>query len=123
MTKAVITKDSKSVTATYVEATRDSDGRLIATGTLKRGLKIGSSVHKEFLLREAITGDLLAAEQQSRTETVLNFSAAVLARQLVRIGSFEGPFTVGMLSELRAYDFGVLRNAQLEIDAVGEFIE
>lgn len=110
----------KAFKAKYVQPERIND-RLIAKGTLRKGMKIGGEVAKEFEMREAITADLLAAETDASTENALNFNAALLSRQLVRVGTFEGPFTVGMIGKLCTQDFKILRDAQAEFDIVGEF--
>lgn len=104
----------------YVQAERNGDGLLVASGTLRRGIKIGSDTHKDFELKESISGDLLAAERDASMNHVLNFNAAVLARQLVRLGTFTGPFTVGLIAQMRTGDFNILREAQAELDVVGE---
>lgn len=104
----------------YLQSERDAKGRLIAKGLLKHGLKIGDAVCKHFTLQEAITADLLAAEDTASIQQALGFSAALLARQLVSIDEFDGPFTPGMLGQLRVGDFNILRAAQLEIDKAGE---
>lgn len=104
----------------HVQAERDDKGRLQATGTLKKGIKIGSEQHKSFVMREINTGDLLDAEREATTDTALNYNAAVLVRQLVKIGSFEGPFTIGMIRALPPGDFNTLREAQAELSIAGE---
>jgi phage FluMu protein gp41 len=124
VTKAVVCgADGVKRTATYVDAERNDKGLLVATGTLKRGLKIGTELHQEFALQEALTADLLAAELKAQTDTPLNFNTQVLVRQLVRIGSFTGPFTSELLAALRPFDFNRLRAAQNELEIVGEVIE
>lgn len=88
--------------------------------TLKHGLKIGGTVHKDAIIRESCAADLFAAEREATTETPLAFAGALLARQLVRIGTYEGPFTLAMLGTLKSDDFGRLRAAQEAVDALGE---
>ncbi|WP_028008683.1 phage tail assembly protein [Solimonas flava] len=89
-------------------------------GTLKHGLKIGDVVHKEFELREATTGDMFDAEAEVTPNQPLGFSGALICRQLVRIGTFEGPFVLGMLRKMKPTDFALLRAAQLEAEKLGE---
>lgn len=89
-------------------------------GTLQHGMKIGEAVHKDFELREATTGDMFDAEREVAPDQPLGFSGAMLCRQLIRIGTFEGPFTLGMLRKLKPTDFAILRRAQLEAEKLGE---
>ncbi|HEX7124681.1 MAG TPA: hypothetical protein VF406_02755 [Thermodesulfobacteriota bacterium] len=93
---------------------------LTKTGTLPKGLKIGGEVHRAFVLREATTQDYFDAETEVPTERFLTFHAALLCRQLVRVGTFEGPFTLAMLGTLHPADFDVLRQAQRELERLGE---
>jgi phage FluMu protein gp41 len=47
----------------------------------------------------------------------------LLARQLQSLGSYQGPFTLGMLRSLKAFDFNTLREAQAEFDLAGELTQ
>jgi phage FluMu protein gp41 len=94
------------------------DGRIF--GPLLVGLSINGVLHKDFELREALVDDLLDAENEADVSKPLNFNAQLLVRQLVKVGSFEGPFTVGMIRRLKPADWRILRAAQSEIDALGE---
>lgn len=104
----------------YVQPSRNAAGRLVAKGTLKKGLKIGDEVHKDFEMQEPITGDMFAAEAETPAQNVITFNAALMARQLVSIGTYTGPFTLGMIGSLRATDYNTLREAQVELDLLGE---
>jgi phage FluMu protein gp41 len=91
------------------------------TGTLKRGLKVGDTVHKEFELREGTTADYFAAEASGADSSrSITFQAALVAQQLVRIGTFEGPFTVRMLGNLHPQDMQMLTDARTRLEAEGE---
>jgi phage FluMu protein gp41 len=91
---------------------------LIVKGTLRFGLKIGEKVHKEFTIREASCDDMFNAEAEAHAvNTPLTYEAAMIARQLLSVGSYEGPFTVGVLRSLKPHDFALLREAQAELDA------
>lgn len=94
------------------------DGRV--TGPLRHGFMINGVVHKTFTLREATVDDLLDAELEAEVSKPLNFNAQLLARQLVLVGTFEGPFTVGMIRRLKPADWRILRAAQSEVDNMGE---
>lgn len=111
---------AKKPAYTYVQAERDDKGQLVANGKLKKGMKIGSEVHRDFVLREMNTGDMLDAEREAGTETPLNYNTQVLLRQLVKVGTFDGPFVVSMLRQLSAQDFNLLRDAQAELSLAGE---
>ena len=94
------------------------DGTVI--GELKHGLIIEGVTHKSFTLREAMVDDLLDAEMEADVTKPLNFSAQLMALQLVSIGSFTGPFTIGMIRRLKPADWRILRAAQAEVDRLGE---
>lgn len=104
----------------YVQPERAANGRRVARGTLKHGLKIVNDLHLEFELQEALTADLLLAEASAEMDKPLSYAAALLACQLTRIGSYTGPFTVGMIGTLKTRDFWTLRAAQAEFELVGE---
>ncbi len=89
-------------------------------GTLKHGLKVGAHTHLEFELREPTTADLFDAEDDHGTDTPLKFSGALIASCLVRIGSFEGPFTFAMVRGLKKADFQILNAAVAEAEKLGE---
>ena len=90
------------------------------TGTLKRGLKVGEVMHKEFELRPDVTAsDWFAAEDDAQSRTSLRFEAALVARQLVRIGSFEGPFSSALLGKLHPDDLAILLNAAKALEDAG----
>ena len=89
-------------------------------GTLKVGMSINGIVHTDFELREAMVDDLLDAENEADVTKPLNFNAQLMVRQLVKVGTFEGPFTVGMIRRLKPTDWRILRAAQSEVDDMGE---
>lgn len=89
-------------------------------GSLKHGLSIEGVLHKDFVLREATVEDMLDAEHEADVIKPLNFNAQMMARQLVSVGSFKGPFTINMIRRLKPTDWRILRAAQSEVDALGE---
>jgi phage FluMu protein gp41 len=89
-------------------------------GTLTHGLLINGIAQREFVLREYITGDIFDAELDVDADKPLAFSAALLVRQLVSIGTFEGPFTINMIRSLHPADFSILRSKQRELEKTGE---
>jgi hypothetical protein len=94
------------------------DGCIV--GPLKVGIKIDGVVHKDFTMRGALLEDMLDAEKEASVDTPLNFNACLMTRQLVRVGSYTDPVTVGMLGRMKPVDWRILRAAQNEADALGE---
>jgi phage FluMu protein gp41 len=94
--------------------------RTTTQGTLKHGLKVGNEVHKHFVMREALAGDIFDAENDATADKPTAFRGALIARQLVSIGGFHGPFTLKMIGQLKATDLATLMKAQQELDALGE---
>jgi phage FluMu protein gp41 len=90
------------------------------TGTLKHGLKIGDAIHKEFEFSTDITaGDYFAAEDDAGGRTSLRFDAALVARQLTRIGTFAGPFNATILGKLKPNDMAQLIRVREALEAEG----
>jgi phage FluMu protein gp41 len=98
----------------------------VKTANLVRGFKIGEFFYTQASLREATTADVLDAEDHANpADKPLNYSAALLARQLVLVETadgkkFSGPFSVGMIRNLARGDFARLRAVQQEMNAEGE---
>ena len=90
------------------------------TGTLPHGLKIDGVTHTDFEMREASVGDMFDAENETDVTKPLAFNGQMMLRQLVRIGTFTGPVTVGMLRTLSTADYRTLRGKQMELEAAGE---
>lgn len=95
---------------------------LTKTGTLRFGLKVGGALHKEFELRDCTAADYFDAENEAGTDKQLKFNAALVARQLVRIGDFQGPFNSALLGTLRPVDVRMMIDArdQLELEGNGQ---
>jgi phage FluMu protein gp41 len=95
-------------------------------GTLKHGFTIGGIAYTWFEMREPTTAELLDAEQGAPASQPLNFNAHLMALQLVEVSTadggrkFTGPFTIGMIRNLKPADFWALRRAQQELDDLGE---
>jgi phage FluMu protein gp41 len=96
-----------------------NDGQ--ATITLNVGLTLEGVVHKDVVMNEATVADILDAENDADVSKPLNFSAQLMLRQLVSIGTFTGPFTFGMIGRLKPNDFSLLRSAQAELGNMGEY--
>jgi phage FluMu protein gp41 len=88
-------------------------------GELKHGLKIGDTVHTHFVLRPALTGDLFDAEEIVPANRALAYRAALLGCQLVRMGSYTGPFDLALLRKLHTADFDILVEAQQQVERQG----
>ncbi|SIS87844.1 hypothetical protein [Neptunomonas antarctica] len=88
------------------------------TGTLTHGFKFKEKLQKTFEMSEVETaGALFDAEIESGgLENQLAFNGALIARQLVRIGDCDGPFTLSQIRALTPGDFQVLREAQGKLD-------
>lgn len=97
-----------------------SDAPATKSGTLKHGLRIGDAVHKDFVLRQCTAADYFAAENASSVTKDLTYRAALVAQQLVSIGTFEGPFTLQMLGKLTPGDIGRMCDARDELEREGE---
>lgn len=89
-------------------------------GTLKFGLKVGADVHREFELRQVTSGDYFAAEGDASVSKDVTFRAALLARQLVRIGTFEGPFSLAVLAKVPPPDLNRMLDAREALELSGE---
>jgi phage FluMu protein gp41 len=100
--------------------TKIVEGRLHLTASLVHGLNIEGVQQKEFEVREATTEDLFAAEKEVPAHNVLAFDGQMVCQQLVRIGSYKGPFTLELLSKLKTYDFALLRQKTLELETLGK---
>lgn len=97
--------------------------------TLKDGLKIGETVHVEAIIREPNVGDMIYATVES--ERMVHVPGGVpqflvspalmglhtLARQIVRIGSYDGPLSIDDLKKLSLDDFSLLQRSVQELDA------
>lgn len=94
------------------------DGTL--SGPLPGGFMAEGKLHDFFTMRSADVGDLLDAEMEADVTRPLGFNAALLLRQLVRVGTYEGPFTLNMIRRLKPKAWRQLRAAQSELDALGE---
>lgn len=102
--------------------------------TLKEGLKIGDVTHREAVLREPISGDIIEALEESekvvllpgadRPEPVLVVSPTMvgihtLRRQIVQIGDYLGPLTLAEIKRLDPKDLDALQKKAEELEAAG----
>lgn len=89
-------------------------------GTLKHGLKIGDTVHKDYEIRESTTADMFDAEDDAPTTKRLAFRGALLARQIVKLGELSGPLDFSMVRKLHREDFDQLVDDQVKVDDLGK---
>jgi phage FluMu protein gp41 len=90
------------------------------TGNLPNGLVIDGMAHRDFEMREASVGDMFDAEGEADVMRPLTFNGQMMLRQLVSVGTFTGPFTMGMLRSLKPADYRTLRGKQMELESEGE---
>jgi phage FluMu protein gp41 len=92
-----------------------------AKGTLKHGLKVGKDkpVHEFEMKPVATVKDMFDAEMDAGVDTPLTFNGALMARQLVRIDDYTGPFTLSLIGTLTPADYSILRTAQMELNDAG----
>lgn len=89
-------------------------------GTLPHGLKVGDTLHREFVLREATTADLFDAEVEASPDRRLAFRGALLGCQLVKLGELSGPISLALIRKLATEDFDTLVSAQAELEKRGK---
>lgn len=88
-------------------------------GTLRHGLKVGDTLHKDYVLREATTADLFDAEDEASPTKRLAYRGALIGRQLVKLGELSGPFKLDLIRKLHPADFDALVAAQAELEKEG----
>lgn len=89
-------------------------------GTLPLGLKIGEQVHKAFELRPLETGHVYDAEDMVDPSKPIKFAGALLCQQLVRIGTFEGPFTLELMRKIDPKDVAAMQDVRMAMASEGE---
>lgn len=89
-------------------------------GQLKHGLKVGDAVQKEFEIRPMTTGDLYDAEDMAPPDKSIKFAHSLLCCQLVRIGTFNGPFTLDVMRKIKPSDIGLMQEVRLAMAEEGE---
>ncbi|HEX5276488.1 MAG TPA: phage tail assembly protein [Fluviicoccus sp.] len=87
------------------------------------GLFIADKKYTSVTLREADVGDMIDAESDVGPGTIVAFSTAMMARQIVEVsgpdGTYSGPITIDMLRKLKPKDYRKLRDAQEELEQMG----
>lgn len=103
-----------------IEATQGVNGELTYTGKFKHGMKVGKHTHMDFELRQMTTADMLDAELEVSTVAQMNFKLQLAMRQLVRVGTFHGPFSIKMIKTLEPVDFHTLTDGLSKVAKLGE---
>lgn len=86
---------------------------MIERGTLLIGLTVDGVRHTEFELRPATVGDNVEAIEELGNANGLRLSAAIYARQIVRLGSLpKSNITTDLVLALAAPDYDALEQAQ-----------
>lgn len=99
----------------------------VITFDLDDGLKIADVTHKEVVMRELDSGDIIDAQMASEKITMLNNNPVVytsdvllglemLRRQIERIGTYEGPLSIKDLRKLSPSDFTLVQLKADELD-------
>lgn len=90
---------------------------LTETGTLAQGVEVDGALHREFELRLPTLGDNIDAVDEVGGHNGVAINAALLARQLVRLGTLKPEqITYELLCSLHPKDFN-------QLDAAGDALE
>ncbi len=92
------------------------------TGQLKDGFVYRDEKQFDFEIGAVKTaGAMFEAEIESGgVQNTLAFNGALMATQLVSIGTCNGPFTLETIKGLSPADYNILRNAQYELNKVDD---
>jgi phage FluMu protein gp41 len=75
----------------------------------------------EIEVRESTMEDLLEAEKEAHPHMNPHaFRIALATRQLVRAGTYTGPFSVGLFKKMKPRVWAVIAEALEEVDQLGE---
>lgn len=87
------------------------------TGTLPYGLEVDGVVHAEYEMRAAVLNDNIEAiDEVGASENNLKLSAAILARQITRLGTLDPTKITGkLLGQLDIEDWNELDRAASEV--------
>jgi len=86
------------------------------TGELPIGLEIDGKLHRAFELRPALLDDNIEAIDEVGSDNALKLSAAITARQLLRLGDIpKEKITTALIRSLRTEDWNALDAAAAEL--------
>lgn len=87
---------------------------------LKKPWKIGGQEATDFEVRPSSMQDVCDAEQKASPLHPNNFTIEMACLQVVRVGTFTGPFAPAHFKTLSTARFAVVRDAMQEADLLGE---
>lgn len=93
------------------------------TGKLPFGIKIGEAIHQNFEIREPLVEDMVEAEKTISPTDLHAFNIEMLSRVMVRVGTFEGPFTANMFRRLKRHDYNALVQGMMQADNLGKPVQ
>lgn len=93
---------------------------LTVTKKLPFPWSIGGQVAKDIEVRPALMEDVCNAEQDASPMRPNSFNVQMACLQVVRAGTFTGPFAPGHFRTMRAAQFSVIAAAMQEADQLGE---
>jgi phage FluMu protein gp41 len=99
--------------------------------TLIKGLKIGDAVHTAAEIREATAGDMIEATEESErlvltpegnyvlvaSPTLVGLNT--LRRQIVKVGTYDGPLTLTEIKMLSGPDINLLQQKAAQLENAG----
>lgn len=89
--------------------------------TLPFPWKVGGGEANDIEVRPPTVEDLMEAEKEAHPGAQPTaFNVALACRQIVRAGTFVGPFTTGQFKAMKPKNFYVVREALEEADKLGE---
>ena len=90
--------------------------KLTQTGTLPIGVEVDSALHRDFELRPVLVQDNIDAVTEVGTANPVELSAAIFARQLVRLGTLEATqITTDLVRTLHIADFDEIERGAVEL--------
>lgn len=93
---------------------------LTVTKPLPFPWKIGGQVAKDIEVRPALMEDVCKAEEDATPMRPNSFNIQMACLQVVRAGTFAGPFAPGHFKGMRAAQFSAVASAMQEADQLGE---
>lgn len=90
--------------------------KLTQTGTLPIGVEVDGALHRDFELRPVLVQDNIEAVTEVGTANPVELSAAIFARQLVRLGTLEAKqITTDLVRTLHIADFDEIERGAVEL--------
>jgi hypothetical protein len=90
--------------------------KLTQTGNLPIGVEVAGVLHRDFELRPVLVQDNIDAVTEVGTANPVELSAAIFARQLVRLGTLEAKqITTDLVRALHIADFDAIERGAVEL--------